>query len=262
MADPTLISNVSAYSGFTLDQITERLLASRGMTLDSTTMRTPVIATESTDAYNRIRRSFSLFVARFPGVYTIQKYNTTWTLNDTMLALAANLRDIVYVEWDGRPLRRINRLMRQNIHNGRDASSNAQVLDVAGDPLYYDEVGLANVGTASAPDYRLVIEILPHPSTSKTLTVCYNAKAPALPSTGATDKDDPLPINEPFQEWVLRRAQELWAADEGDQVTREMAMQERANIELDIDEMIDANMDAPSVILPEYPTAPSSQRRR
>ena len=261
MADPTLISNVTPYSGFTVEQICERLLASRGMTLDATTMRSEAIATDIVDAYNRIRRSCVLLQARFPGIFTIQPYTVTWIQDDSMLALPANARDVVYVDYDGRPLKPLSRKMRQNILDGRNSSTNVQEYKATGETSYYFLAGMANVGTADDPDYRPVIELIPAPSNARTLEIGYNAKAPALPSSTAEEKDNPLPYNEALQEWILRRAQELWGADESDKTSVDIAREERSVLEMDIDEMLEANMEYPSVVLPEYPTEPNNQRR-
>lgn len=263
MANPTLISNVTPYSGFTLQQIAERLLASRGMTLDSTTMRTVAITSEETDAYNRIRRSFSLAQAKYPGLFTVQEYSVAWTAGDTLLALPANVQNVLYVNFAGRPCRELNRAMRQNLLDG--LSSGTQVFKITGSEVVYWHLrGMADVGAANAPDYRQVLEILPHlPSTNTdTITIGYVAKAPALPSSASNQKDDALPASEPLQEWILRRAQEIWAADEGDATTREIAIQERQHVELDLDEIMEGSVGVPSVVLPEYPTLPEYQRRR
>lgn len=262
MADPTLIVNNTPYSGFTVEQICERLLASRGLTLDSATMRTEADTYQAADAYNRIRRACALFHARYPGLFTIQPYTVTWIAGDTMVALPANARDIVYVDYDGRPLRPITRKMRQNILDGRNANTNAQEYTTTGEASFYDLAGMTNAGTSDDPDYRPVLRLIPAPSNSKTLEVGYNSKAPALPSSTAEEKDNPLPYNEAMQEWILRRAQELWGADDGDRVLVATAREERGVTEMDIDEMVEAMMDGiPSVVLPEYPTLPNSQRR-
>lgn len=263
MADPTLINNVTPYTGFTLQQITERLLASRGMTLDSTTMRTVAITSEETDAYTRIRRAFTLASAKYPGLFFVQEYSVAWTAGNTMIYLPANVQNILYVNYKGRPCRELTRKMRANILDGLN-TSNEQQFKISGDIVYWHARGLTDIGAANAPEYRVVLELLPHPASTDTeiVTIGYNAKAPALPSSASNQKDDVLPANEPLQEWILRRAQELWAADEGDATTREIAISERQVIEMDLDEIVEANLGVPSVILPEYPTAPDYQRRR
>jgi hypothetical protein len=263
MADPTLISNETPYTGFTLQEIAERLLASRGLTLDATTMRTPVITADETDAYNRVRRAFALFTAKYPGLFTAQEYETNWTAGDTMLALPANVRDVLYVDFNGKTLRPLSRKMRENIKDGM-VSGELQLKLGTGETGYYCLRGLANVGTSDDPEYRIVIELLPAPAASITypITIGYNIKAPALLSSTAEQKDNPIPLAEPMQEWLLRRSQELWATDDGDQVTLTLAKTERAEIEADLNETLEANQEMPIVVLPEYPTLPSYHRRR
>lgn len=260
MANPTLISNVTPYKGFTLLEIAERLLATRGMTLDSTTMRTVAIASDQTDAYNRIRRAFDLCARRFPGVFFIQKYSTTWVQNDTLLSLPANCQAPLYVNYDGKTLRRMTRVQRQNILDG--IQSGSQTFKMAGDPMYYHIAGIANEASANPPDYRLVIELLPHPADAKTIEIGYNARAPQLVSATAGDTDDYLPVDQILQEWILRRAMMLWGADSGDTLTIDVASAELKVLELDMDEISEANLDAPTAIYPEYPTMPEFQRRR
>lgn len=261
MSDPTLFSNETPYKGFTIQEIAEKLLQGRGMTLDATTMRTAVITAEETDAYNRIRRAFTLCAKRFPGVFTIQEYSVAWTLGDTLKALPANCSMPVYVNYDGKTCRRLNRVMRQNVLDG-NTSANVQQLSLSGDPVYYHIRGITNLASANPPDYRLVLELIPHPTDAKLITIGYNAKAPALASATADDKDNYLPIDDALQEWILRRAQALWAADSGDSTMMELALAEMERIERDLDDAAEANMDAPVTILPEYPTLPSHQRRR
>lgn len=259
MADPTLVSNVTPYTGFTLDQITERLLAARGMTLDSTTGRVVATSGEQTDAYNRVRRAFSLLSTRFPSIFSIQQYSVAWTAGNTMIALPASIRDIVYVSFDGRQLRPLTRIKYLDIIKAADSGGGYKV---TGEACYYRVAGFSDEGVSPATDYRIVLEIIPNPDSASTdtLIVGYNSKAPALPRTDSDDGAVTLPVNEPLQEWILRRAQELWAVDASDTTSRENAEAERLKIEMDLDEMLEANLEYPDVAIPDYPTLPEYSR--
>lgn len=259
MADPTLISNETPYTGFTLTDIVERLLASRGMTLDSATGRTVATTTEQTEAYNRVRRAFIMLSARFPGVWTIQEYEVAWTSGDTMRAVPANCLNVLYVYFNGIPLKPLNRHMMQAI-NAEDSASSAY--RITGDVRYYEVPGITNTGTASDPVYAQVIRLVPSPGTGNVsnVRIGYRIKAPALPSSTADELDNPLPVHEALQEWLLRRAMEIWGADDGDQTTVVIAREERTVIEMDIDELIEGTSEYPKVATPAYPTLPDYDR--
>lgn len=263
MADPTLLADQAVYSGFTLDEITEQLLGARGMTLDATTGRVLASSTEQTEAYNRVRRAMSLLTARFPGVFSIQEHTVTWTDGDTMYALPASCRDVVYVSYQNRQLRPLNRLERQRLV--KNASDDTATWKITGTTLYYIIRGISNEGTSDSPDYRTVIELIPGPASpqaTETLAVGYNAKGWALPRADGTDGAKELPLNNALQEWLLRRSQELWAVDQSDSTTLELARSERAAVEIDIDEMVEGNLEYPQVAYPEYPSIPTHDRDR
>lgn len=260
MADPTLVTNVTPYTGFSLDEITEQLLATRGMTIDSTTGRVVATSTEQSEAYRRVRRAWTMMNARFPSLWSIQLYSVAWTAGDTMLALPASIGSIIYVNYNGIPLKPLTRSKFQALSRSEDLGGDFKV---AGKPTHYFLPGFSDEGASPATDYRLVIELIPHPGTdydTKTIEVAYNSKAPALPRDDSDDGNVGLPVHEAMQEWLLRRSQEIWAADESDAVTQQIAREERAIIEDDIDEWIEANNEYPQVAQAEYPSFPSINR--
>lgn len=260
MADPVLVSNVAPYTGFTLDEITERLLGTRGMTLDALTGRTLATTSEQTDAYNRVRRAFTLLNTRWPNLWSIQTFKVNWTPDDTRIALPASIASIVYVNYNGVPMLPLTRTKYQALSANVDTTKRFRI---DGLPGYYFIPGFSDEGVPPATDYRLVLELVPHPGTQgndNELEIAYNSKAPALPRADTDEGAVTLPVHESLQEWALRRAQELWAADQGDAVTGGIAKEERAIVELDIDEWIEANNEYPMVVEAEYPILPTIHR--
>lgn len=260
MTNPTLIGNVTPYGGFTVESIVERLLASRGMTLNSATGRTVATTTEQTEAFDRLRRAMVMLSARFPGVWTIQEYSATWTSGDTRLAVPANCLNVLYVYYNGIPLKPLNRHHMQAIEA---SDQSGQDYRISGDTAYYHVVGITNTGTTDDPVYAQVIELIPAPASpnaTRTVRIGYRIKSPALPSSTAEEKDNPLPIHEALQEWLLRRMMEMWGADEADQTTVQVAREERQVVELDLEELIEGTSEYPKVATPEYPTLPNVSR--
>lgn len=259
MTNPTVISNVTPYGGFTVESIVERLLASRGMTLDSATGRTVATTTEQTEAFNRLRRAMVMLSARFPGVWTIQEWSAAWVAGDSRVNIPLNALNVLYVYFNGIPLTPLNRHHIQGITRGDDSGGGYKI---TGTPLYYQVVGISNSGDADDPVYRQVLEIIPAPpsDSTETVRVGYRIKSPALPSSTAEEKDNPLPVHEALQEWLLRRSMELWGADDGDQTTTTLAREERMVIEMDLDELIEGMGEYPKVATMEYPTLPENRR--
>lgn len=259
MTNPTLIGNVTPYGGFTVESIVERLLASRGMTLDAATGRTIATTTEQTESFNRLRRAMVMMSAKYPGIWTIQEYSVAWIAGDTRINIPLNALNVLYVYFNGVPLTPLNRHMLQGIEASDDSTANYRI---TGDPRYYAMVGISNSGDANDPIYRQVLELIPAPATTvtDTIRIGYRIRSPELPSSTAEEKDNPLPVHEALQEWLLRRSMELWAADEGDQTTTMIAREERMVVEMDLDELIEGMGEYPKVATAEYPTLPSNRR--
>ncbi len=260
MADPTLLADQPSYTGFTVDEIAERLLGARGMTLDADTGRVLATSSEQLDAYNRVRRAMSMLTARFPGVFTIQEHTATWTSGDTMYALPASCRSVVWASYEGRQLRPLTRLKRQDLVK---SDENDGGFKITGTCLYYFMRGMSDEGVSPLTDYRHVIELIPNPispQATESLVVGYNIKSWALPRADSDDGAKELPLSEPLQEWLLRRSQEIWGADASDQTTVGIAREERMVIEDDIHDMIEGTLEYPAAATPEYPTLPSESR--
>lgn len=257
MADPTLVGDITSFEGFTLTQIVEALLTTRGMTLDSATMRVVASTTEQDEATRRVLRAFMSLNVKFPSVFSERKYTVSWTSGDSMLVLPDAARSVLYVLYGGKNVRPIKREDELRIIQPTAAGGGFQI-DMGGYPGYYRIVGYADAGTN---DLRPVIKLFPTPTSpyaAETIIIGYNAKAPLL--TLASDGSKALPIFDYLQEWVLYKARWIWASDEGDETTKRQCAADIAEQESMIQELLDGSSETPDRIRWEYPTLPGYTR--
>ena len=237
MTNPTLIAQDTPWRGFTFDEIEERLLASRGLTNDSTTNRTVATAGEVTAAKAALMRAFDLLHADFPSLWTVRTYSFAWVTGDNSIALPANVMALLNVTWGGvnlRPLPRADyfRILRSDTEGG-------DVGDAATTPGYFRVTGHADAGGgAGSRDWRIVMRLHPAPVSTDTVEVEYLALGPDF-TTSATVETDPLPLYPWLQGWVLERAKEIWAAENGDSAIQGVAEKERQRHEGSISRWIE-----------------------
>lgn len=245
MANPTLVGSETPYSGFTVAQIVERLLATRGLTEDATTGRTVATSDDSAQARVFVRRAVNALNGTFPSVWSIREATGTWIAGDSMIALPQNARAALYVLFDGVPLRAINRdddlrNRTQNVSNGV-----AGQLKTGAGVEFYRTVGFTSL---SGTDKRPVIQLFATPPEAKSYIIGYNAKAPAL-----TTDADAMPMMDSFQEWVLIKARELWATEVNDTVTKQVAMADLARQEQAMIPELESMLEAPKRMRWRYP---------
>lgn len=256
MTNPTLIAQDTPWRGFTFDEIEERLLASRGLTNDSSSGRTVATAAEVTACKAHLRRAFDLLYVEFPNLWTVRNYATTWTSGDHSIALPANTMAVLAVTFDGYNLRHMSRddyyRSLRSVDEGGDVAA-------AGRPVYYRISGHADVGSGSK-DWRIVMRLHPIPSTSyagKALNVEYLAHAPAFGT-----ETDPVNLYSFLQGWVLERAKELWSAENGDMAILQTAEKERAKHERGIASWIEGSRQMPGRLTTRYPNVSRKTRYR
>jgi len=265
MTNPTIITQDSAYRGFTFDGLVERLLASRGLTLDSTTGRTEATAGEIEAAQIHLRRAFDFCALEFPSLWNIRTYTATWTSGDHSIALPANMMVPLAVTYDGYSLKPLNRTDYYRLLRDDDSGGN---VGASGRPAYYRTTGYSDQDTGETEgdrDWRIVMQIHPTPGSgldTKTFTVEYLALAGDYESVDATEGGDPVALYPFLQSWVLERSKELWSAENGDSSTQSVAEKERAKAERSIDDFIQGTRQRPSRFTPRYPNVTRRRRYR
>lgn len=241
MANPTLVSTETPYSGWTLAQIVERLLSAFGLTEDSTTGRTVASVEESAQARAFVRRAFTALNGKFPSIWSIREFSGTWVAGDHSVTLPSNCRSVLYVIWDGLPLDPLTRDDELRIKNARSAAGAEQATKLGTAPSAYRTTGFTSAGL-------LVVRLFDTPAEAKTYEVGYNALSPAL-TVDATA----LPTMASFQEWVLEKAKELWASELGDTVQLKLSQGQLARIEQDLIPDTEAMLEVPHRFKWRYP---------
>lgn len=242
MANPTLVAQDDPWRGFTFDELEERLLASRGLTNDSSTGRTVATTGEVTAAKAHLRRAFDLLNARYPSLWSSRFYSFTWTSGDHSVALPSNVMAILNVTWKGRSLKPLTRddyyrLLRTDDEGGDTAATQ--------DPNNFRVTGYADAGSA---DWRIVMRLHPLPASAEAVVVEYLA----LAGDYATESNA-IPLYPFMQGWVLERAKELWSAENGDSAIQRVAEAERMKHETDIDRWIEGTRPPASRVTWKYP---------
>lgn len=243
MANPTLIKQSSAWRGFTFDELEERLLASRGLTNDSSTGRTVATAGEVTAAKAHLHRAFDLLNARYPSLWSVRRYTFDWTNGDHSIALPANVMAILGVTWKGVSLRPLQN--REDYYRVLRTDEAGGDVGASGDPAYFRVTGYSDEGTA---DWRLVLRLHPEPNSSQEVVVEYLAL-----SEDYSSEDEALTLYPFMQGWCLERSKELWAAENGDSAIQRVAEAERLKHEADIDRWIEGVRPAGSRMSWRYP---------
>jgi hypothetical protein len=251
IANPTLIAQSTPWRGFTFDELEERLLASRGLTNDSTTGRTVATTGEVTAAKSALRRAFDLLNARYPSLWSSRFYEFTWTSGDHSIALPANVMAILNVTWKGVSLRPMTR---DDYYRVLRSDEEGGDLGAAGDPNYFRVVGYSDEGTA---DWRIVMRLHPEPNTASAVVVEYLALAEDYSTE--TEALTLLPF---MQGWCLERAKELWSAENGDSAIQRVAEAERIKHESDIDRWIEGTRPPASRMSWRYPNVVSRRGGR
>ncbi len=249
MTDPTLIAQDTPWRGFTFDEIEERLLASRGLTNDSTTGRTVATTGEVTAAKVHLKRAFDLLNARYPSLWSSRFYSFTWTSGDHSVALPANVMAILNVTWKGRSLKPLTRddyyrLLRTDDEGGDTAATQ--------DPNNFRVTGFSDEDAGATPgdrDWRIVMRLHPIPASGEAVVVEYLA----LSSDFTSVEPDPIFLYPFMQGWALERSKELWAAENGDSAIQKVAEGERLKHETDIDRWIEGTRPPASRMTWKYP---------
>lgn len=209
MSNPTLTTQVTPYTGWTLATAVETLLATRGLSEDSTSGRTIATATESADARRRIRRAVADLHLSFPGIYSDRTYTiAAWTVGDHSAQLPSDFGSIRWVEWGGVPLVPLDDEARlrdlTSVAGGRSATDQIQSTSRV---RYYRVEGVDS--TNSIP----VIRLYEQPTEAEECKIRYISRAPQLTTDASV-----LPYDPVIQEWIISKARALWAADEPDQI--------------------------------------------
>lgn len=256
MTNPTLIAQDTAWAGWTRTELQEQLLASRGLTLDATTGRTEATTAEQTDSLTAIYRALNLLTAEFPSLWVRRSYSVAWTSGDHSIALPANVMAILAVRFNGLELTPLDRdswqrLLRSDDEGGDVADSQ--------DPTYYRVSGFSDEDAgvdAGDRDWRVVLRLHPVPNTNDDLEVEYIALSVDV-STAA----DPISLFPFLQGWVLERAKEIWAAQNGDAAQAGTSEKERLKHERAINNWIESGTrESSSRVTWKYPVR--SRRRR
>lgn len=251
MTNPTLIGQDTPWGGYTLDSIVEALLAMRGLSNDSSnTGRTAASAVEDADAKVYIKEAIDDLHAKYPNVWAIRTYTTTWTAGDHSIVLPANCGSVLAVTFNGLSLRPLSRDDYYRILRGDDEGGGVAE-GSSGVPAYYRVVGFADADsgvTEGLTDYRLVLRLYNTPDTADSLVVEYVATAPDF----AFDGDD-VPLAKPLQRWVLCRAAEIWGARRGDDPLVQRNERERLKVEEGLHPWFDAMRERPSRATTRYP---------
>lgn len=243
MANPTLVGSETPFSGFTLATVVERLLATFGLTEDSTTGRTVATTEESAQARVFVRRAVSMLNGRFPSIWSIREVTGTWTAGDHSVQLPANCRSVLYVLWDGLPLQALSRDDELRILNPNDAAGSASLPKTGGDVLFYRTTGF--VSGQIVP----VVRLYATPAEAKSYAIGYNSLAPQLTTDGST-----LPMMPQFQEWVLAKARELWADELNDLTQKKSSIVALNDIEKTLIPDTEAMLERPARLKWKYPT--------
>ncbi len=249
MTNPTLIAQDTPWRGFTFDQIEERLLASRGLTNDSTTGRTVATTAEVTAAKTHLRRAFDLLSARYPSLWTDRYYSFTWTSGDHSAVLPANVMAILGVTWKGISLRPMS--TEDYYKELRDDEAGGDT-GAEGDPKYFRVTGFSDENAGTDPgdrDWRIAMRLHPQPSSAEAVVVQYLS----LSSDFTSQEADPIFLFPFMQGWALERAKELWSAENGDSAIQSVAEAERLKHEMDIDRWLDAGVKKATRFTWRYP---------
>ena len=241
MANPTLVSTETPFTGFTVAQIVERLLATFGLTEDSTTGRSPASTENSAQARVFVRRAVSMLSGRFPHVFSIRESSGTWVANDHSVAMPSNCKAVLYFLFDGLPLQAISRDDELRILNPNSAAGVAQAPKTGTDVMFYRVTGFTSAGL-------LVLRLYATPGEAKAYTVVYNSLAPALTSDAAE-----MPMSTQFQEWVLAKARDLWASELNDITAKRSAQADLGEIEKTLIPDLEAMLERPTRLKWRYP---------
>lgn len=257
MTNPTLISQDTPWRGFTGDEILERMLASRGLTNDSTTGRTIATTAELTAGKAHLRRAFDLLNADFPSLWSVQRYSVAWVANDHSISLPANVMAVLNVTYAGVSMRPLNRVDYYRLLRSDDEGGDVSAADNGA--AFFRITGFADAGGgAGSRDWRISLRLHPAPQTSETLEVEYLVLARDH-FVDAAESADPIPLFPWLQGWVLERGKELWAAENGDSAMGGLAEKERAKHERSINRWIEGTRPTSGTVTWRYPNAP---RRR
>lgn len=265
MTNPTLISQDSAWRGFTFDGIVERLLASRGLTNDSTTGRTLATAAELEAAQIHMRRAFDFCALEFPSLWNIRTYSASWTDGDHSIALPANMMIPLAVTFGGYSLKPMSRTDYYRLLRDDDSGGN---IAADGRPTYYRITGYADADAGDDEgdrDWRLVCRVLPTPSSAfsdETFAVEYLALAGDYESVDSNEGGDPIALFPFLQSWVLERAKELWSSENGDSSIQGVAEKERAKAERSIDQFIEGTRQKTQRFTTRFPNVRRRRRYR
>ena len=235
MTNPTLLGQDTGWAGWTFEELMERILAGRGLTMDPTTGRTPATAAEETAARDALYRAINLLPARFPSLWDIRTWTTAWVSGDHSVALPQNTMAVLAVTFDGlsmSPMSRDDyyRLLRPDDEGGDTGDASR--------PTRYRVVGASDQGVGSV-EWRVVMRLHPEPATDyagKQLVVQYVS----LGVDVQTSETDPMPLFPFLQGWCLERGRELWAVEAGDGSMAQVAEAERMKHERDINSWIDS----------------------
>lgn len=231
MANPTLIGQVTPFTGFTLATFVERLLATRGLTESEATGRTIATAADSSEARERARRAVVQLHLEFPTYFSDRTYSVTWTVGDHSILMPSDFSKARYVLFGGVPLSRLDTEERlrdlKSVANGQTAAD--QLNSVSG-TKFYEVVGVSEVNATTDPA-RPVMRLYEQPTEASTLEVRYESKPPAMTTDAQVLPYDPI-----MQEWLLNKARALWASDASDPATARRASEDLDKLTLQVDD--------------------------
>lgn len=268
MTNPTL-DTTAPYDGMTVNEMMEEILRRRGLTLDSdSTGRTPATSAEQADVLRYLKRAHTMFNAIYPGAFAIERVSGTWTSGDTAILLPDASQAVVSVYIDGRwvaPLSMEDR--RRAAYKDTDATNNLGFTPESSTRLYWylsgyaDADAVANGGAGAGPkDWRAVLQIAGQNDTG-ILAVPYVIDYVRSGDVFAASATEIPRIPQIVMEWLILRAAEMWASAENDEVTKTLAMTERADMMDSLWAVFDEMTDTAERARWTYPTLPENRRR-
>lgn len=266
MTNPTLLTQDTAWSGWTGTEFLDEILRPFGLTNDSSTTRVVASTDEQALARDALRLSTTYLFTQYANVWARRIYTLTWTANDHSIMLPANVKYVERVFFDGIPVDPITledytRFVKSDALGGGFKSTYAS----SQSSLYYmvtgiaDAGAIANGGAGTSFDYRMALRLMPTPTEAKTLVIHYICKSPDYASS---DDSKAIELDTLFHDWIVNRAAEILAAKLGAaRAILELVQNERGKVEADIFNHLEGTGEMPTRVRWEYPRMPENRRR-
>lgn len=265
MTNPTLLTQDTAWRGWTGTEFLDEILRPFGLTNDNTTTRVVASTDEQALARDALRLATTYLFTQFPNVWAKRVYSVTWTADDHSKMLPANVKYVERVFFDGSPVEPIT-LEDYTRFVQSDTLGGGYKSQYRANQLFYFISGIADAdttanggGNTGTPDWRMVLQLAPTPEEAKTLTVHYICKSPDFASA---DDADYLELDTLFHDWIVNRAAEILCTKLGAaRSVLELVQNERMKIEADIFNHLEGTGEMPTRVRWEYPRMPENRRR-